>query len=197
MQRKILIINGNPARKRHSLCAAIADSYGLGASGRGAHVTRIDLKDLAFDLILHEGYNEEQPLEPDLVMVRDAMMAADHHVFIFPLWHGMTPALFKAFLDRLITVGFAFTIRDGLPVSTQVLSGKTAEIILTCGMPAIMYHWLSGAHASKALSTILKMCGVRMKDVTAFGLVPMTEDKTSKRCSRYLERSAKLGARAA
>jgi NAD(P)H dehydrogenase (quinone) len=192
--RKILIINGNPARKRHSLCAALSDAYGEGAHEAGAEIVRIDLKDLNFDPILHEGYEEDQTLEPDLQRARDALVACDHMVFVFPLWHAMPPALFKGFVERTITRGFAFEYKNNQwPTPTAVFLGKSAEIIITCGMPAFVYRWFSGAHASKALATILKMCGIKVSRVKVFGLISPGNDKANTRYAGYVAEAKKLG----
>jgi NAD(P)H dehydrogenase (quinone) len=192
--RKIVIINGNPATKRHSLCASLADAYAQGASESGGEVSRFDLKDLHFDPILHEGYEDDQPLESDLQRIRDAMVTCDHIVFIFPLWHGMPPALFKGFIDRSITRGFAFEYKNGKwPTATDAFKGKSAEIIITCSMPSFLYRWFSGAHASRALTTILKMCGIKVSRVTAFGLVSAKGDAAKKRFAGYISRAKGFG----
>lgn len=191
--KKIIIINGNPAKKRYSLCAALADAYECGATKSGAEVVRFDLKDMNFDLVLHEGYEEDQPLEPDLKRVRDEMVSSSHMVFLFPLWHGMPPALFKGFIDRSITRGFAFEYQKGRPVASDVFKGKSAEIIITCSMPAFLYRWFSGAHATRAFATILRMCGIRMSRITAFGMVSLKGDAAEKRFKSYIIRAEEFG----
>lgn len=197
MSRNILLINGNPAEKRRALCAALAEAYAEGALEAGAKAQVVHLKDLRFDPNLHEGYAEEQLLEPDLLALRAAIVAADHLVFVFPIWHGMTPALFKAFLDRVITRGFAFNYRHGWPVPTEALRGKTAEILLTCSMPAFMYRYLSGAHAARALKYTLKLCGVKTRRVSVFGMVSREDPAAKRFIAGYVEKARHLGRRLA
>ena len=194
--KKICIIQGNPARKRDSFCASLADAYASAAKDAGAEVMTFHLKDLTFDLVLHEGYAEDQDLEHDLVQLRSAMVAADHIVMVFPLWHGMPPALFKGFIDRTITRGFAFNYHHGFPIATNVFCGKTAEIIITCSMPAFLYRWFSGAHASAALKTILKMCGIRVIGVRVFGLMSLSGAKAEKRFLSYIKKTRAFGEQA-
>jgi NAD(P)H-dependent FMN reductase len=54
---------------------------------------------------------------PDrLIEARDAILAADHLVMIFPLWHGTMPALLKAFIERVMRPGVALEYRKhGFP----------------------------------------------------------------------------------
>lgn len=191
--KSAVIINGNPAQKRQSLCAALAEAYAKGLTNAGSQAQVFHLKDLRFDPILHEGYDEDQPLEPDLQRLRAAMVAADHLVFVFPIWHGMTPALFKAFLDRVITRGFAFNYKHGWPVPTEALRGKTAEILLTCSMPAFMYRYLSGAHAARALKATLKLCGVKTRRLSVFGMVSRQDPAAKRFIAAYVENAQRLG----
>lgn len=198
MAKSILIINGNPAKKRVSFCASLAEAYAKAAIAAGAAVTRVELKDLQFDVVLHEGYEDDQALEPDLERVQAALLQADHIVFIFPLWHGMPPALFKGFMDRVIRRGFAFNYNaKGWPEPTAALRGKSAEIMLSCSMPGWLYQYFSGAHASRALASILKMCGITLKAVTPFGFMSQHGAAAERRIASYLDKAAKLGRRAA
>ena len=105
MTPKLLIINGNP--KPDSLCHALAREYARSAEEGGAEVTLHHVGELAFEPDLHHGYDELQPLEPDLlawgnphiqghskVEVRrpapDAALACSHPA---PYWaaHGYKP----------------------------------------------------------------------------------------------------------
>lgn len=140
MVKKVLIINGNPARKRQSLCASIADAYAFGVNKNKNVATVVHLSKLLFDPILHEGYFENQELEPDLQFLRQKMIEADYFVFVFPLWLSMPPALFKGFMERIFTKGFAFEYDKMRPKALPVFKGKIAQIIITCGMPAFFIN---------------------------------------------------------
>jgi putative NADPH-quinone reductase len=191
--KNILIIDGNPARERNTLDAALAKSYEDGAKAVGHKVKSISLATLIFDPILHEGYTKDQPLEPDLQMLRDAMVEAEHWVLVFPLWLGLPPALVKGFLERTITRGFAFEYSGKYPVALPILKGKSIHIIITCGMPRFIYRWLSGQPTSKALRTLFKLCGMKVTSVTIYGLVNDHSPKSSKRYNRYIDAVRQLG----
>ncbi|WP_409422301.1 hypothetical protein ABHF91_04635 [Pseudaeromonas sp. ZJS20] len=64
MSRKIVLILGHPAQE--SLCGQLADRYQRSAEALGHAVRRLELGQLQFDPVLHEGYRQVQPLEPDL-----------------------------------------------------------------------------------------------------------------------------------
>lgn len=83
---------------------------------------------MAFDPILHEGFERVQPLEPDLLAAHDAMRAADHLVFIFPLWHGTLPAIFKGFLERVLQPDLVGSSKQAK--FPKLLKGKSARVII-------------------------------------------------------------------
>src|SRR5690606_39386179 len=68
MSTRILILNGQPDHSR--LCSALTDRYQQGAAQ--AQVTRFDLADMSFDANLQQGYQQVQPLEPDLQAFQQA-----------------------------------------------------------------------------------------------------------------------------
>ena len=78
MTPNLLVLNGNP--KPDSLCHALAREYARSAEQRGARVTMHHVGELAFAPDLHHGYDEAQPLEPDLQAVqqlRDPLIFRD------------------------------------------------------------------------------------------------------------------------
>ena len=191
--KKILIINGHPARERITLNASLADAYAKGAEKSGYEIKQIALSTLAFDPILHEGYSKDQPLEPDLHMLREAMVQAEHWVLVFPVWLGLPPALVKGFLERTITRGFAFEYQGNRPIALPVFKGKSVHIIIICGMPRFMYHWLSGQPTSKALRTLFKLCGMKVTAITVCGSVAEHSPEATERYGGYIDHVRQLG----
>ncbi len=86
---QVAVILGHPARQ--SFCGAIARTYAESARAAGADVREICLGDLHFDPILWHGYNQVQPLEPDLVAAQETIRWADVLVFVSPM--GGVPCL--------------------------------------------------------------------------------------------------------
>lgn len=144
---RIVIVVGH-ARK-DTYCEALGEAYGRGAEASGHSATLFVTSKMAFDPILHEGFTKIQTLDPDLQMAHDAIMEANHLVFIFPLWLGTLPAIFKGFLERVLQPDLVEPSKKGK--FTKILKGKSAHIIMTMGMPGFVYRWYFGAFALRML----------------------------------------------
>jgi hypothetical protein len=82
--KHILLILGSP--KQNSLCHALAEAYAMGARREGHIVRLLKLGELEFDPVLHEGYDQSQLLEPDLIDAQRQIHWAEHLVFVYPVW---------------------------------------------------------------------------------------------------------------
>lgn len=111
----VAVILGHPDTQ--SLSSAIARAYAKGAQDSGAVVREIDLAQLKFDPVLWHGYNEIQPLEPDLAEAQQTIQWADVLVFAYPTWWG-APARAAQGIRR---PGVPARIRVLLPGELQVL----------------------------------------------------------------------------
>lgn len=153
-----------------TFCEALGEAYRRGAE-QGGHTAKLFVTSrMVFDPILHVGFKQVQPLEPDLQAAHDAMTKADHLVLIFPLWLGTLPAIFKGFLERVLQPDLVEPAREHK--FSQVLKGKTARVIVTMGMPGLIYRWYYGAHAVRMLRrNILNFMGVAPVWTTIFGSV--------------------------
>ena len=146
---RIAIVVGHA--RRNSYCEALGAAYLKGAESGGHEACLFVLSHMSFDPILHDGFSREQLLEPDLKAAAEAIKAADHLVLIFPLWLGTLPAILKGFLERLLTPGYATEKSDSLMGFRPLLKGKSARVVVTMGMPSLVYRWFYGAHALKML----------------------------------------------
>ncbi|NTU44586.1 MAG: NAD(P)H-dependent oxidoreductase [Chlorobiaceae bacterium] len=168
MSKRILVILGHPAKK--SFCSALADSYVNGARAAGNEVQLLNPGTLTFDPILHNGYNSIQPLEPDLVAAQEAIIWAEHLVFVYPVWWGAMPALLKGFIDRIFLPGFAFKFRDGSAMWDQLLSNRSAHLLVTMDTPIWYYHLVYRMPGHNQMKrTILEFCGIKPVKISGFG----------------------------
>src|SRR5262249_2489238 len=87
---RIAIIVGHA--RHNTFCEALGRAYRRGAQAAGHEATLFVTSAMAFDPVLHEGFERVQPLEKDLQIAHDAMLAANHLVIIFPLWLATLPA---------------------------------------------------------------------------------------------------------
>ena len=191
---KIAIIQGHPDPSGNRLCHALGQAYAEGAREAGHTVTTIDVGKLDFPLLRskddwHEG-GDGTP--KDLLDAQQACLAADHLVFIYPLWLGTMPALLKGFLEQVLRPGVALSYSDGFPKS--LLKDKSARIVVTMGMPALAYRFYFMAHSLKNLErNILGFVGVKPIRSTLFGMV---EQASEKKRLAWLEKMREFGRRA-
>ena len=83
-------------------------------------------------------------------------------MIVHPLWLGTMPALLKAFLEQAFRPGFAMGKADEGQGWSRKLAGKSARIVVTMGMPALLYRWYFGAHGLKSLEqSILAIVGIK------------------------------------
>ncbi|MEN0004685.1 MAG: NAD(P)H-dependent oxidoreductase [Bacteroidota bacterium] len=127
--KRVLLINGHP--DKGSFNYALADAYLAGLDRTKVTVDQINLADLAFNPNLAYGYRKISPLEPDLLDAIERIKAADHLVWVFPMWWYGIPALMKGFIDRTFLPGIFFKYQKGKLFPDQLLKGKTAHLIIT------------------------------------------------------------------
>ena len=77
---------------------------------------------------------------------------------------------------------------------TKLLSGRTARVVVTMGMPGFIYRWYFGAHGLKSLTQNLSLVGIAPCRSTLIGMIEAMDD--GKR-QRWLDRLRALGGRAA
>ncbi|MFZ5668523.1 MAG: NAD(P)H-dependent oxidoreductase [Pseudomonadota bacterium] len=189
--RRILVINGHPDPSPEHLCAALASAYERGARAAGHDVSRLDVGALAFPLIRSMRDYQVSPMPPDVEKAQEAILAADHLVMIFPIWFGSPPAVFKGFLEQALRRGFALSSPQSAMES--VLSGHSARLIVTMGMPLPIYRWVLGGHGLSALERgLFWLTGVGPVRRTLFGGAAKVEPATA---ARWLAAVERLGAR--
>lgn len=191
-KRRILLIQGHPDPAGGHLCHALAGSYRQAAEAVGREVRQVDVAGLDFPLLRSQAEWKFGPLPPALLPVQQDIVWAQHLVFFFPLWMGDMPALLKGFIEQVARPGFAFGEGQVGPLSHKKLEGRSARVVVTMGMPALMYRYVYRAHSVKALErNVLGFIGIGPVHETLIGNVD-GHDPTAQ--ARWLERLRKLGA---
>lgn len=192
MAYRVAIIQGHPDPAGGHLCHALADAYAEGATAAGHEVTRIELARLDFPLLCTQEDFEAGALPEALAPARDAIVSARHVVIVFPLWLGTMPALLKAFLEQVMRPGVAFEYRrQGFP--RQLLSGRSARLVVTMGMPTLVYRWYFRAHGVRGLErSVLRFAGMKPVRESLFGMVAAVDEATRR---RWLDRMRDYGGR--
>lgn len=192
MNKRILIIDGHPDPDRVRFVHALADAYAEGAGEGGHNVRRVDVGSLEFPLLRSAADWETAAPVPPIARAGEDIAWADHLVLLYPLWLGDVPALLKAFLEQVARPGVAFRYRDkGMP--EKLWAGKSARVIVTMGMPGLLYRLFYRAHSLKSLErNILKFVGISPVASTVLGMVQASPEKRSE----WLDEMRELGRKA-
>ena len=191
--RRVLVINGNPDPGQDKLTYALARAYHEGAEAAGHLVRHISIGDIEVPILRSAAEFQTQPAEKTIVDAQDAFRAAEHIVFLYPLWLGGPPALLKAYMEQLARNNFLLGVNDGGFPKGQ-LKGRSARVIVTMGMPALFYRLLYGAHGVKAFNrSILNLAGIKPVATTLFGGKQIQPPG----CARTIEKVREMGRRLA
>jgi len=195
VSRRILIVVGHPDPSPDRLCRGLAKAYAEGAQQAGHAIRQVDLATLDFS-ILRTMQEFEHGVVPDSLRdAAEAILWAEHIVFVFPLWLGTMPALLKAFLEQVMRPGTAFAYPDKRGGFTRtLLRGRSARIVVTMGMPSVLYQlWFLGHGIAGMRRSILHFVGISPVRETLFGMVAGASDATR---AKWLVQMRKLGERA-
>lgn len=189
MAKRILILEGHPDPSGTRFGNALAAAYAQAAEDAGHGVARIVVAQLDFPLLrTQEDFEKGEPPGP-IRAAQESIRWADHLVLFCPLWHGDVPALLKGFLEQVFRPGFAMEAQPGR-FPKKGLTGKSAHVVVTMGMPAFVYRWYFGAHSLKSLTrNILGFSGVRPVRTTLIGLI----EGSPARRQHWLEQMRRLG----
>jgi putative NADPH-quinone reductase len=164
--KRIAIVQGHPDPAGSHLCHALCAAYADAAREAGHEVRQIDVASLDFPLLrTAEDFDRGTP-PAAIAGCQETIAWAEHLVVVFPMWLGEMPALLKAFMEQLFRPSFAGPFGPG----GGAMKGKSARIVMTMGMPALVYRWWFGAHGLKNLErSILGLIGFAPVRATLFG----------------------------
>jgi putative NADPH-quinone reductase len=188
---RICIIQGHPSTGEGHFCHALARAYSDGATRAGHEVRIVSVAELAFPVLRSKQEWDAGQAPAAIADEQGRIRWAQHLLIIHPLWIGSMPALLKAFFEQALRPGFAML--NSPRGWTKLLSGRTARIVVTTGMPAFIYRLWFGAHGLKSLSQNLSLVGIAPTRSTLIGRI---EDMKEAKRRRWLERLASLGQKA-
>lgn len=171
MAKQIAIVLGHPDPKGNHFGHAPMQAYANGARAAGHEVRWIDVANMDFALLRSKAEHESGTAPPAIQQAQQTITWADHLVICYPLWLGAMPALVKGFLEQALRPGVAYRIGPGR-MPKKLLTGKSARIVITRGMPAFAFRWYFGAHSLKTLKrSILGFCGIGPITQSLIGMV--------------------------
>ncbi len=193
MTKRVFIWVAHP--RQSSLCAAIADAYEAGARAQGAEIRRMDLNEMSFDMEIAGKTGPAGELEPDLAAWQDNVAWADHLFVVHPYWWGAMPTKAKAVLDRALSSGFAYKYRARGVAWDKLLSGRTADAVITSDTPPWIDTLLYRQPGRRVLrNQVLAFCGIKPRKILQFGSVKLADEK---KIAGWIGRARALGERAA
>lgn len=191
VMKRIAIIQGHPDPRGNHFGHALARAYQEGANEAGHEVIVIEVAQLDFPLLHTREEWQEGGLPENIKQAQDAIAWANHLVLFYPLWLGTMPALLKGFLEQVLRPGFAISeTKQGMSWKKQ-LSGRSAHIVVTMGMPAFIYRWFFRAHSLKSLErNIFRFCGIKPVRESLVGMVESDNDSHRR---KWLDKMQLLG----
>lgn len=143
---------------QRSFSAAVAAAAMHGAASVGHEVDLIDLSADEFraamtreDLVAWRQGCAADPLVADY---QRRLLAADHLVFVFPVWWEAMPAATKGFLDRVLTKGIMYEERTnvrGNPFRNKMIRLGGVSVLSIMTTPDTAYRWWYRDPLSKIL----------------------------------------------
>jgi len=169
---RILIIQGHPDPAGGHLCHALADAYAEGARSAGRELRSLDVARLDFPLLRTQRDWNDGAAPDSLRPAQTDIAWAQHLVLIFPLWMGDMPALLKGFFEQVARPGFALARNESGGFPGGALGGRSARVVVTMGMPALVYRYYFRAHSVRSLErNLLGMAGIAPVHETLVGSV--------------------------
>ncbi|MBA1156265.1 NAD(P)H-dependent oxidoreductase [Microvirga mediterraneensis] len=173
---RIAIIQGHPTPGGGHFCHALAEAYAEGALGSGHQVRIVPVADLDFPLLCEKADWDRARPPSAIAEAQETMAWAEHLVIVYPLWLGGMPALLKGFLEQALRPAFMSGGKAGGDWKTA-LNGRSSRIVVTMGMPALVYRWYFGAHSLKSLKrSILSLVGIGPNRHTLIGRIEGMND---------------------
>ncbi len=193
-KKRILVIDGHPDPKGPHFVHELAEFYRRGAKEGGHDVRVIKVGGLRFPLIKNSRSYVKGKVPASIAAAQKSILWAEHVAVFYPLWLGTLPAKLKGFLEQVLRPGFGFAERGAGQRPQRLLTGRTARIVVTRGMPELFDEIDRSPHSIRNVAgDVLGLCGVRPVKIMLYeGVETMTDVRRDK--AHYDMRS--LGANA-
>ncbi|AIQ61551.1 NAD(P)H-dependent oxidoreductase [Paenibacillus borealis] len=190
--------SGNVPHQR-SYCAALLASVMRGLAAKGHEIDLIDLHQDRFNPVMSmeelASWRQKKSEDPLVINYQQRLMAADHIIFLFPIWWESMPALTKGFLDKVFAKGIVYEeIKPGRPFKCLLPKITGVTLLTVMNTPDFVYRWIFGNPVTKILfrGTFRKM-GIR-KNLRWYNYTGMSDRSLEERV-RYLEKTEQRFAR--
>lgn len=189
MPKKVLVIHAHPDAGHGHFGDALAERYADAARAGGLETQVLTLSELDFPLIESAATWRALEVPADIHRAQEEIRWCDHMAFFYPLWLGDMPALLKGFLEQLMRPDFVFSeLKGKMPV--KLLKGRSARLVVTMDMPALVYRAFYRAHSVKNFRrNILHFSGIKPVRASLVGMV----EGSDRHRRKWLDKMSRLG----
>ena len=180
---------------RRSYSAALLAAVSRGLNAKGHEIDLIDLHVDGFNPVTSASdlaaWRQKQTSDPLAADYQQRLIAADHVIFIFPIWWESMPALTKGFIDKVFVKGVLFDEpKKGRPFKSLLPNIKGVSLLTVMSTPGFVYRWIFGNPITKILfrGTFRKMGIRKLKWYNYTGM----EDRSLEKRQQYLLKTERL-----
>lgn len=184
----IIYTHPNPGSFNHAILETVKNA----AEAKGHNVTVRDLYSLGFNPVLtpEDLAAIQAGKTPEAIKTEQAFIEkSDLVIAVHPIWWTGLPAMYKGYIDRVFSYGFAYAITEnGIK---GLLGDKKIIVFNTTGMPDEVYGPM-GMHDSLKMTSdkgIYEFSGIKVLGHHFFGGVTIIDDAARK---ALLERIVKI-----
>ncbi|WP_438496580.1 NAD(P)H-dependent oxidoreductase [Paenibacillus sp. IHBB 3054] len=178
---------------QRSYSAALLASFMRGLTTKDHEIDLIDLHKDGFNPVMSiedlASWRQKTSNDPLVINYQQRLIAADHIIFIFPIWWEAMPALTKGFLDKVFAKGIVYEeIKPGRPFKCLLPNIKGVSLLTVMNTPDFFYRWIFGNPITKILfrGTFRKM-GIR-KNLHWYNYTGMSNRSLDERV-KYLDKT--------
>ncbi|AIQ56538.1 NAD(P)H-dependent oxidoreductase [Paenibacillus borealis] len=204
---KVLIIFDHPYTAKaseniphqRSYSAALLASITRGLHSGGHEVDLIDLHADGFNPVMSaeelSAWRQKKTLDPLVKDYQKRLSAAEHIIFLFPIWWESMPASTKGFLDKVFVKGIIYEEpKKSRPFVNQLKKLKGVSLLTVMATPGFLYRWIFGNPITKILfrGTFRKMGFHKLKWYNYAGMDGRTLQVRTKALEKTEKRFASL-----
>lgn len=162
---RVLIVYNHPYSG--SFCNAILNAVTNGLQKAHHEVDLIHLNRDNFNPVMTEAdlkaFIAHKPIDPQVIQYNERLKAADHLIFIFPIWWDIMPAQTKGFIDRVLFPGVVYDHHPrGFGLIPLLKNLKSITLITTMNKPRWLYSLFIGNLIQKVmLKSVFKTMGYK------------------------------------
>jgi len=193
--KKVYLIVAQP--NKTSLSHASFESIKKGLETAGHEVKTLDLYAENFNPVLIFDDNKRRrdlQYDTEMQVYREAVLWADHLIFVFPIWWSGMPAILKGFIERVFAKGFAYEYDSNMNIK-GLLKNKSAWIVTLYDAPGIVRFvpFIIHDYGIVLKNQVLRSCGIKkIKYYRISSLLRSNPEKRNKWLKKLYELAVKL-----